>query len=185
MNVQIIRSDVGTSSGAIKPAAGHVRRVIFGSLPAKIAGAIVGGTASARPIGLRMKEGRSRLGGQDREPLIMIGRRMTLPETRPFKRHKTTERGDAGAAGGQGSRGKDEENTAADVGYQANYSKDWVDDEYENLVQQQRQDAEFGKCCAGGPEKYAPLLRAAHTHHARTIRARIAERPCVASGGLQ
>lgn len=57
MNVQIIRSDVGTSSGAVEPAADHVRRISFGSLSTKIAGGIVGSTAAARPIGLRMNEG--------------------------------------------------------------------------------------------------------------------------------
>lgn len=58
---------------------------------------------------------------------------------------KNAARGGAGAAGGRGSRGKDEENTGETIAYQADYSKDYSDEEYENLVERQRQEEELRK----------------------------------------
>lgn len=54
MNVQIIRSDVEAPPRSIKPVADHGARIIFGSLLAKIAGAMDGGAASARLAAVRL-----------------------------------------------------------------------------------------------------------------------------------
>lgn len=56
---------------------------------------------------------------------------------------KNAGRGGAGAAGGRGGRGKDEEKTGAPIEYQADYSQDYSDDEYEKLVAQQRHEEEL------------------------------------------
>lgn len=59
----------------------------------------------------------------------------------------------AGAAGGRGGRGKDEENAGAAIDYQADYSKDYTDGEYENLLAQQRQEQELRKRYRGEGEE--------------------------------
>jgi hypothetical protein len=58
---------------------------------------------------------------------------------------KNAARSGAGAAGGRGGRGKDEETAGKAIDYQADYSKDYSDDEYEKRVAWQRQEEEQRK----------------------------------------
>lgn len=53
---------------------------------------------------------------------------------------KNAARGGAGAARGRGGRGTDEENAGKAIDFQADYSEDYTDDEYEKRVAWQRQE---------------------------------------------
>ncbi|MDQ4110509.1 MAG: hypothetical protein M3306_05335 [Actinomycetota bacterium] len=62
---------------------------------------------------------------------------------------KNAARGGAGTAGGRGGRGKDEESAGKAIEYQADYSKDYSDDEYEKRVAWQRQEEQQRKRALG------------------------------------
>lgn len=62
---------------------------------------------------------------------------------------KNAARGGAGAARGRGGRGTDEENAGKAIDFQADYSEDYTDDEYEKRVAWQRQEEQQRKRALG------------------------------------